>query len=110
MTYQAPPPPPEGGGYGQPAYGAPGPRGTNKKATWALVTGIVGLLCCAPLGIVAIVLGRGAEQEIRVTGEGGAGMAKAGFILGIVALVLFALQIILFATGAFTFDDLSTGT
>lgn len=110
MTYQAPPPPPEGGGYGQPAYGAPGPRGNNKKATWALVTGILGLLCCAPLGVVAIVLGRGAEQEIRVTGEGGAGMAKAGFILGIVALVLFAIQIFLFATGALTFDDLGTGS
>jgi hypothetical protein len=110
MTYQAPPPPPEGGGYGQPAYGAPGPGGTNTKATWALVTGILGLLCCGPLGIVAIVLSRGAEQEIRVTGEGGAGMAKAGFILGIVALVLLALQIILFATGAVTFDDLGTGS
>ena len=103
MTDQPPPPPP-GGGYGQPAYGAPAPGGTNKKATWALVTGILGILCCGPLGIVAIILGRGAEQEIRTTGQGGAGMAKAGFILGIVALALLVLQIILFATGALSFD------
>src|SRR5688500_2844831 len=106
MTAQPPPPPPPGGGYGEQRYGAPAPGGTNKKATWALVTGILGLLCCSPLGIVAIILGRNAEQEIRATGQGGAGLAKAGFILGIVALALLVLQIILFATGALTFDSL----
>lgn len=104
MTDQPPPPPPPGGGYGQPAYGGGAPAGTNKKATWALVTGILGILCCAPLGIAAIILGRGAEQEIRTTGQAGAGMAKAGFILGIVALALLVLQIILFATGALDFN------
>jgi hypothetical protein len=104
MTEQPPPPPPPGGGYGQSPYGAPAPAGNNKKATWALVTGIVSVLCCGPLGIVAIILGRNAEDEIRRTGQGGAGLAKAGFILGIVALALLVLQVILFATGAFTFD------
>lgn len=104
MTDQPPPPPPPGGAYGQPGYGAPAPGSTNKKATWALVTGILGVLCCGPLGIVAIILGRNAEQEIRVSGEGGAGMAKAGFILGIVALAFLVLQIILFATGALNFN------
>ena len=105
MTEQPPPPPPPpGGGYGQPAYGAPAPAGNNKKATWALVTGILSLLCCGPLGIVAIILGRNAEQEIRVSGQAGAGMAKAGWILGIVALALLVLQIILFATGSLSFD------
>jgi hypothetical protein len=109
MTEQTPPPPPPGGGYGQQPYGAPAPGGNNKKATWALVTGILSLLCCSPLGVVAIILGRNAEQEIRVTGQGGAGLAKAGFILGIVALALLVLQIILFATGAFTFESFDTG-
>jgi hypothetical protein len=109
MTDQPPPPPPPGGGYGQPVYGAPAPGGTNKKATWALVTGILGILCCGPLGIVAIILGRGAEQEIRTTGQGGAGMAKAGFILGIVALVLLVVQIILFATGSLSFNSIDSG-
>ena len=108
MTEQPPPPPPPGGGYGQPAYGAPAPGGTNKKATWALITGILSLLCCSPLGVVAIILGRGAEAEIRASGQGGAGLAKAGFILGIVALALLVLQVILFATGALNFDNLDT--
>jgi Domain of unknown function (DUF4190) len=110
MTEQPPPPPPPGGNYGQPAYGSPAAAGNNQKATWALVTGILGLLCCSPLGIVAIILGRSAEQEIRTTGQGGAGMAKAGFILGIVALALLVLQIILFAGGFLTFPSSPSGS
>ena len=105
MTDQTPPPP----GYGQPSpYGAPAPGGSNKKATWALVTGILGLLCCSPLGVVAIILGRGAQAEIAMTGQQGAGAAKAGVILGIIALVLLVLQIILFTTGVLTFDGYVT--
>lgn len=101
MTEQTPPPP----GYGQqPPYGAPAPGGNNKKATWALVTGILGLICCSPLGIVAIILGRGAQAEIATTGQQGAGLAKAGFILGIVALVFFVIQIIVLASGGVDFD------
>ncbi|MEV7428869.1 MULTISPECIES: DUF4190 domain-containing protein [unclassified Nocardioides] len=100
--------PPYGGGQppygGQPSYGGGGPQPTNKKAVWALVTGILGLLCCSPLGVVAIILGRGAQAENARTGQGGSGMAKAGFILGIIAVALLVLQIILFATGALTFD------
>lgn len=100
MSYSEPPPPP--------AYGAPQPgaaaAGNNSKALWALITGILGLLCCSPLGIVAIILGRSAQAEIAQTGQGGQGKAKAGFILGIIALALLVIQIILFATGALTFD------
>lgn len=99
MSYDAPPP-----SYGQSPYGAPVPQGTNKKAIWALVLGIIGVLCCGPLGIVAIILGRSAQSEIAQTGQGGQGMAKAGFILGIIALVFLVIGAILFATGAFTFD------
>lgn len=97
MSYDAPPPPPPPG-YGQPSpYGAPAPQGTNKKAIWALVTGILSLLCCGPLGIASILLGRSAQGEIAQTGQQGGGMAKAGFILGIIALVLLVVQVILFA-------------
>ena len=78
--------------------------GTSKKATWSLVSGIVSLLCCGPLGILAIVLGRQAQAEIATTGQQGAGLAKAGFILGIVALVFFVIQIIVFASGGVDFD------
>ncbi|MFC5178892.1 DUF4190 domain-containing protein [Nocardioides taihuensis] len=103
--YGGPPPPSYGG---QPGYGAPS-AGNNSKAVWALVLGILGLLCCSPLGIVAIILGRSAQSEIATSGQGGAGMAKAGFILGIIALVFLVLQIIGFATGVIDFSgDVNT--
>ena len=50
------------------------------------------------------MLGRQAQSEIATTGQQGAGLAKAGFVLGIVALVWFVVQIILFASGGFEFD------
>lgn len=103
MSYDAPPPPPPG--YGPPSpYGAV-PQGTNSKAVWSLVLGILGILCCGFFtGIPAIILGRSAQNEIAQTGQGGAGMAKAGFILGIVSIVLGIISVILFATGALDFS------
>jgi hypothetical protein len=105
MTYSAPPPPPDPSyGYG---YGAPR---TSQKAVWALVTGLIGLLCCSPAGIVALILGNSAKKEIAASGgaETGAGMAQAGVILGIIAIVLMVLGIILFATGSVRFPSTST--
>lgn len=105
MSYNEPPPPPPPG-YGaapQPPYGGQ-PAGTNKKAIWSLVTGILSLLCCSPLGIVAIILGNGAKKEIAASGQSGRGMAQAGFVLGIIGLVFLVISIILIATGNFTFD------
>jgi hypothetical protein len=105
MSYDPPPPPPPYGDqpqYGQP-YGGP-PQGTNSKAVWSLVLGILGVLCCGPLGIVALILGRSAQTEIAQTGQQGAGLAKAGWILGIVAIVFMIIGAVLFATGVLTFD------
>lgn len=99
MSYDAPPPPPGnygGGGYGdgnygQAPYGGPPPaQGNSPKAVWALVCGIVGLLCFGIiLGPVAIFLGRAAQREGRP-----GGIAKAGEILGYVDVALFVLGII----------------
>ena len=114
--YGAPPPgggygaPPPGGGYGYggPGYGGP-PAGTNSKAVWALVLGILGLLCCGFFtGIPAIILGRGAQREIERTGQQGRGLATAGFILGIIACVWGVISLLLFATGNFNFSTSSS--
>ena len=111
--YGAPPPgggygpPPPGGGYDG-GYGA-APTGTNSKAIWSLVLGILGLVCCGFFaGIPAIILGRMSQREIEQTGQQGRGLATAGFILGIVSCVLGVLSAILFATGAVDFPTSST--
>ena len=64
---------------------------TNGKATAALVCGLVSFACGGFfVSIPAIILGRIAQNEIRASGgrQGGEGMAKAGFILGIINVVL----------------------
>ena len=91
--------PPAPGGY----YGPPPPAG-NQKALWAMILGIVGLLCCSPLGIAAIVLGVISKREIDESGgtQSGRGQAQAGFVLGIISCVVMVLGIIFFATGSFS--------
>jgi hypothetical protein len=80
--YLPPPPPPA--------------QSASSQAVTALVLGILGIVCCALMGPVAWYLGNQETQAIR---EGrspvaGVGFAKAGTILGIVASVLFCLQIL----------------
>lgn len=109
MSYGTPPPPPP---YGSPTPGQPGqPAGNNKKAIWALVLGILGCICCGIFtGIPAIILGKMAQNEIDASGgaQGGRGMATAGFILGIVAIVLFVIGVILNLSGALDFSGTTT--
>ena len=71
--YSAPPPPPPGsgdGGYGG-GYSAPPPpmgdweaRWTTPKGMTVLILGILSLVCCSPLGIVALAMGNNALKEI----------------------------------------------
>lgn len=112
-----PPAPPAGPQYGSaPTYGAPAPQygysapqysatpPTNGLAIASLILGIVGVLglCCygVPgllLGIGAIVCGHLSKKAIEASNgtQGGAGMAKAGFILGIVSVVLGVIAVAL---------------
>ena len=82
-----------------PAPASPYPE--SSQATTILVLGILSLVCCSPLGIVALVMG---NNEIRAIEEGrrppeNRGTANAGRICGIIALVLLALGLVLLATG-----------
>jgi hypothetical protein len=55
-----------------------------------MVVGIVSLFCCGvALGVVAIVLGILARNEISASGgtQGGSGMALAGIILGAIGIL-----------------------
>lgn len=80
MTEPTPTPTP----YTAPAAGAP----TNTLAIIALIAAFV----IAPLGIV---LGFIAQGQIKTSGEAGAGLAKAGIILGFVFTGLGLLAIVL---------------
>lgn len=81
--YAAPQP-----GYAQPGYAA-APQKTSVMAILALIFGIV----FAPAGIV---LGHIALKQLKTSGEGGAGLAKAGLIIG---YIFFALWLMFFVIG-----------
>ena len=97
-----------------------GPPTTNAKATASLVTGIATLVlswCCGfgVAGVVAIVLGVKARNEIRASGgrQSGDGMALAGIITGACAIafavLVLALVIVAIATGTADYHLEPTG-
>lgn len=105
MSYSEPPPPPPQYGAPQPPYGG-APTGTSGMAIASLVLGIVGILSCGCLifSILAIVFGRIANRDISAGTKSGAGLAKTGFILGVVGVVLGVLYwILVIVTGNVNF-------
>jgi len=77
----------------------------------ALVLGIAGVILCGCLipSILGVVFGVLGKKDVRESGgaKKGAGMAQAGFILGIVGLVLAAIYwIVVASTGNF---EITTG-
>lgn len=95
-TPPPPPPPPISPPPGYQPYGEPQMAKNHGKATAALVLGIVGLLCFAPLSILAVVFGVQSRSDIDANPGvyKNRGMAQAGFILGIVGLALWAFVLI----------------
>ncbi len=69
-------------------------RSSSGKATAALILGVVELLLVwLPIaawivGGIAIALGLTAKSDIKRKGLGGLGKANAGFVLGIIAVVV----------------------
>lgn len=62
---------------------------TNVLAIVSLVLGILGLFCCGIfVGAGAAICGHIALGQIKTRGEGGAGLAKAGTILGYIGVVV----------------------
>ncbi|MBS2535184.1 DUF4190 domain-containing protein [Catenulispora sp. NF23] len=104
QQYPAPPPlPPEafptyggGRGYEYGEYGAPPVRRRNGMGVAALVLGVVGFLV-GPCSILAIIFGRIGLNRVARGEATNRGVAQAGFVLGIVTLVLWILGLILLA-------------
>lgn len=114
-----PPEPPPGPAYGPaygPQYGVPAVRPTNGKATASLITGVGTLVlswCCGfgLLGIVAIVLGVKARNEISASGgtQQGDGLALGGIITGAIAVVLGLLILVLIVVAVVAGARFDTG-
>jgi hypothetical protein len=95
------PPPYPGGYYPAPDYhgdywsqDAVQP-GTNGMAIASLIASFTGLFCCVG-GIVAIVLGTIAIDQIKRTRQDGYGLAVAGIVIGIATLIV-TLIVMIFA-------------
>lgn len=97
-----PPPPPPGGGDG--GYAAPPPPGggmgggavDHPKGITILVLGILSLVCCSPLGIVALIMGNNALKEIDANPShySNRQIVQIGRILGIIGIVLLVLGLL----------------
>jgi len=97
-------PPPGYQSFGQPVYGRP--TSSNGKATASMVVGIVGLvsivICYGALGIVlgpiSFFMGRSAEKEMALAPDAWSnrGMARAGWIMGLIQIILAIVVILAF--------------
>ncbi len=67
---------------------------TNGMAIAALICGIGQLAVGLPAGIAAIILGRQARKRIRITGENGDRLARAGIILGYIGIGVVVLAVL----------------
>jgi hypothetical protein len=100
----------QGPAMGGPTYAAPagyggaqlGYRGQasgqsyKKEATQAFIWSLASLLCCGLLGIVAINQANAAIQGMDSSGNPeGRGLAVAARVIGIIALVLIAINIVI---------------
>jgi len=86
-----------------PPYALPPPD--HPQATTALVLGIVGVVVCQVLAPFAFVMGRKAVREIDASGGtlGGRGNAQAGYVLGIVGMVMLGLGLLILLVNVVVF-------
>lgn len=79
----------------------PTPNDKDGMATAILVLGILSIVCCAPCGIVALVLRAGNKDQISPEKQG---LVTAGFVTSIIGLCLWVIGLIIYiASAAFTF-------
>jgi hypothetical protein len=78
-------------------YGGQAPNDAeNNLGVIALVTGIISLVACAPLGIVAIIYGRKAQAATAAGRANNGTLGTVGFWLGVVAVALMLIAIVFF--------------
>jgi hypothetical protein len=65
-------------------------RPDDSRATWSLICGILGIVCCAGLAVAAIVLGNNVKRDY---GDAAPSTANIGVILGWVGVALWVLAL-----------------
>lgn len=71
---------------------APATEEGKGQATASLITGILGVVCCGPCAIAALILAIVAKNKGSKSG-----MATAGLILGIIGILIWIIKIIIMA-------------
>lgn len=97
MTAVPPPPPPPNSGVPMGTPGVNPSEAKNSLGVWALVLGILSLVCCGLLaGIPAIILGKKSKdagaQGLATNGN----LGNVGFILGIIGSILTTIAVVLY--------------
>jgi len=90
----------------------PRPEKASGLATASLVLSVVGIFCCSVPALAGVVIGIVELGNIKKgqSSEKGRSLAKAGIIIGILALAVnLIIAIILVATGSYSWE-LSTST
>jgi hypothetical protein len=96
----APPVPPAPGAYRAPtSLASAPPAGSSALATWALITGILGLLPLVDLLAAPLAIIFGAVSMARR--RPGQGMAVAGLIMGVVGIIMLPFWLVM-SLGAWT--------
>lgn len=75
----------------QPAMPPPQSGGSDSNAVIAVVLSVVGLLLCAPLAIVGLVMGYSSRNKAQMTPGASTGAATAAIVVGWIAVVLWVL-------------------
>lgn len=74
----------------QPAM-APQGGGTDGTAIAGVVLSVIGLLACAPLAIVGLILGYSSRNKAQATPGASTGAATAAIVIGWIAIVLWVI-------------------
>ncbi len=77
-------------------YGNPAPQNPfDSETTPILVTGILSLVLCGPVGLYAWLKGNDLRNRAQAAGWPEPGIGKVGRILGIVGTIIFGFQVLM---------------
>lgn len=93
-----PPPPPTNPGMPMATPGMNPSEVKNSLGVWALVLGIISIVCSLGLlaGIPAMILGKKSKQAAAQGLANNGGLGQAGFILGLIGTILVTLVVVFY--------------